>query len=88
MRFAQNSMRFAQNSMVFAQRVLLTNFILFKITRDKLSSSSVTRALGRRSVFVKDFGSNPLLKNCIRVTVGQRNMNERFLGALREVTED
>jgi len=65
-----------------------TNFILFKITRDQLLSSTVTEALRRRGVFVKDFGSNPLLKNCIRVTVGPRNMNERFLDALRDVLED
>jgi len=65
-----------------------TNFILFKITRDQLLSSTVTRALRRRGVFVRDFGSNPLLKNCVRVTVGPRNMNERFVDALREVLED
>jgi len=64
-----------------------TNFILFKITRGQLSSSSVTKALRRRGVLVKDFGSNSLLKNCIRVTVGPRNINERFIDALREVME-
>jgi len=65
-----------------------TNFILFKITCDKLSSSIVTEALRRRGVFVKDFGSNPLLNNCIRVTVGPRKINERFLDALEEALED
>jgi len=65
-----------------------TNFILFKITRDQLLSSTVTKALGRRGVFVRDFGSNPLLNNCVRVTVGPRNMNERFVDALIEVLED
>jgi len=64
-----------------------TNFVLFKITRGQLSSSSVTKALRRRGVLVKDFGSNSLLKNCIRVTVGPRNINERFIDALREVME-
>ena len=65
-----------------------TNFILFKIAREQPSSLTVTEALGRRGVFVKDFGSNPLLKNCTRVTVGPRNMNDRFLNALEEVLGD
>jgi len=65
-----------------------TNFILFKITRDQLLSSTVTRALMNRGVFVKDFGSNPLLNNCIRVTVGPADLNERFLDALREMLEE
>jgi len=65
-----------------------TNFILFKITRGQLSSAAVARRLRRRGVFVKDFGSNQLLSNCIRVTVGTLDMNERFLDALREVLED
>lgn len=65
-----------------------TNFILFKIARHGLLSSTAAEALEKRGVLVKDFGSNPLLKNCIRVTVGPRNMNERFLNVLREVMED
>jgi len=65
-----------------------TNFILFKIAHHRLLSSTAAEALEKRGVLVKDFGSNPLLKNCIRVTVGPRSMNERFLEVLREVMEE
>jgi histidinol-phosphate aminotransferase len=64
------------------------NFILFKVTRNNLSSSVVTKKLENRNILVKDRGSLPLLINCIRVTVGTRKMNEAFLSALQEVLEN
>jgi histidinol-phosphate aminotransferase len=64
------------------------NFILFKINRQNLSSSEVASDLAKRNVLVKDRGSLPLLANCIRVTVGTRNMNETFLSALRKTLEE
>jgi len=64
------------------------NFILFKVTKNSLSSSIVTKRLESRNVLVKDRGNFPLLANCIRVTVGTRTMNETFLSALREALEE
>jgi histidinol-phosphate aminotransferase len=64
-----------------------TNFILFKITKKNLTSTIVKQSLEDRNVLVKDRGHLPLLKNCIRVTVGTRNMNETFLSALKETLE-
>lgn len=61
------------------------NFILFKITKEELSSHTVTDKLRSRNILVKDKGYAPLLENCIRVTVGTREMNEAFVSALREV---
>jgi len=64
------------------------NFILFKVTDDNLTSAIVTERMENRNVLVKDRGHLPLLENCIRVTVGTRNMNERFLLALKETLEE
>lgn len=64
------------------------NFILFRITRDNVSSSTVKRRLERRNVLVKDRGNFPLLENCIRVTVGTRGMNQTFVSALKEALEE
>ena len=64
------------------------NFILFKITKDDLSSSTITRRLKSRNVLVKDRGDLPLLANCIRVAVGTRQMNQTFLTALRKALEE
>jgi len=64
------------------------NFILFKVTKTNLTSSTVTNRLENRNVLVKDRGNLPLLANCIRVTVGTRNMNETFVSALKEALEE
>ena len=64
------------------------NFILFRITKKGLSSSAVRERLRSKNVLVKDKGYAPLLENCIRVTVGTRDMNEAFVSALKEVLEE
>jgi len=64
------------------------NFILFKVTKENLTSAIVTERMENRIVLVKDRGHLPLLENCIRVTVGTRNMNETFLSALKETLEE
>jgi len=64
------------------------NFILFKVTKENLTSAIVTERMENRNVLVKDRGHLPLLENCIRVTVGTRNMNETFLSALKETLEE
>ena len=64
------------------------NFILFKVTKPNLSSATVTERMEKRNVLVKDRGHLPLLENCIRVTVGTRNMNEAFLSALKSSLEE
>ncbi len=64
-----------------------TNFILFKVTQDNLTSATVTKRLKNRNVLVKDRGNLPLLTNCIRVTVGTRDMNVTFLSTLEKALE-
>jgi histidinol-phosphate aminotransferase len=65
-----------------------TNFILFKVTKSDLASAMVTERMEARGVLVKDRGHLTLLENCIRVTVGNRNMNETFVSALKESLEE
>ena len=65
-----------------------SNFILFKVTKDKLNSATLTERMENRNVLVKDRGHLFLLENCIRVTVGTREMNDAFVSALREALEE
>jgi histidinol-phosphate aminotransferase len=65
-----------------------TNFILFKVTKSDLTSATVTERMENLKVLVKNRGHLSLLENCIRVTVGNRNMNEKFLAALKESLEE
>ena len=62
-----------------------TNFVLVCTGRDSSKISARLRLLG---VSVKDFGDILDFRGCLRVTVGTRSMNERFLGSLEEVMSD
>jgi len=59
------------------------NFLLFRVSpRD---GSQVWKALLERSVLIRDISDWPGLEGCLRVTIGTRSENDRFLSALREV---
>jgi histidinol-phosphate aminotransferase len=59
------------------------NFVLFRPLHR--SGDDVWRALVERSVLVRNCSSWPRLRDCLRVTVGTPEEDDRFLGALREV---
>lgn len=58
------------------------NFILFR--PNVTDGKSVWRGLVDRSVLIRDCSSWPRLNNCLRVTVGTPDENDRFLIALAE----
>ena len=58
------------------------NFILFRVADGR--ADHTMRHLRNQGVLIKSFdGSNPLLNDCLRVTVGTRTENSVFLEALR-----
>lgn len=58
------------------------NFILFKTP----AAQKTFDGLKGHGVLIKNLhGSHPALEGCLRVTVGTRNENDRFLEALRAV---
>lgn len=63
------------------------NFILVRVVKEGLTSSHVHSALLAKGVLVRNRGHLPLLENCLRVTVGPRQANEKLVEALREVVE-
>ncbi|PTR14844.1 MULTISPECIES: histidinol-phosphate transaminase [unclassified Nitrosospira] len=55
------------------------NFILFRVSE----ASDVFQKLKKRGVLIKNLnGTHPLLKNCLRVTVGKPDENASFMAAL------
>lgn len=61
------------------------NFILFRIKR----ASEVYALLKQKGVLIKNLdGAHPLLKDCLRVTVGTPHENDQFYHALLQVLED
>jgi histidinol-phosphate aminotransferase len=59
------------------------NFILFRPT--SAVADEVWQALVDRSVLVRNCSGWPGLHGCLRVTIGTRDEDDRFLTALREV---
>jgi histidinol-phosphate aminotransferase len=55
------------------------NFILFRTTR---SGGDLFEALLQQGVLVRNVGSVPGLRDCLRVTIGTRSENDRFIEAL------
>jgi histidinol-phosphate aminotransferase len=62
------------------------NFILFRVARegDGNEANRVFLGLKERGILIKNLdGHHPLLKNCLRVTVGKPDENMKFLMALQ-----
>jgi histidinol-phosphate aminotransferase len=57
------------------------NFILFRVSK----ANQVFSELKKRNILIKNLdGSHPLLKNCLRVTIGTPDENKQFLRVLQE----
>ena len=57
------------------------NFLLFRVA----NASAVFAGLKQRGVLIKNLdGAHPMLKGCLRVTVGTPEQNEQFIAALQE----
>lgn len=57
------------------------NFLLFRVE----NASAIFNGLKQRGVLIKNLdGGHPMLKDCLRVTVGTPEENEKFMAALRE----
>jgi histidinol-phosphate aminotransferase len=59
------------------------NFILFRVS--PRSGSEVWKGLLDHSVLIRDVSDWPGLEGCLRVTIGTRSENDRFLSALGDV---
>ncbi|MBC7113799.1 MAG: histidinol-phosphate transaminase [Candidatus Methanomethyliales bacterium] len=64
------------------------NFILVRLIDPAKPSSEVCRSLREEGIEVRDRGGLPLLENCLRVTVGRREDNLKFIEALKKVLGD
>jgi histidinol-phosphate aminotransferase len=44
--------------------------------------------LSEKGVMIRDFGKNRRMENCVRTTIGTREMNEALLSKLGEVLRE
>lgn len=59
-----------------------SNFILAK---SPIDHTELVEGLKRKGVLIRDFGANPKTENCVRMTVGTKEMNDMLLGKMAEV---
>ncbi|MDZ7400632.1 MAG: histidinol-phosphate transaminase [candidate division KSB1 bacterium] len=76
MQFLQNEL----NQLGIETRTCQTNFLLMKVGDQ---ADEIYQALQQRNVLVRNLNKYPLLKGYLRVSIGRREDNLRFLEALR-----
>ena len=59
-----------------------SNFILFKDSNDGVQ---IFNKLKENGTLLRNLGSHPRLKNCLRVTIGAKQENDQFLNQMRKV---
>ncbi len=58
-----------------------TNYILIKIK----NASAIQKMLADKGIIIRDRSSQPNLENCLRITIGTREQNQKLLALLPEV---
>ncbi len=58
-----------------------TNFLIFEVN----NPTRIFNELKAKGILVRNVSSYPLMEKCLRVNVGTREENERFLSALNEI---
>ena len=61
-----------------------TNYILFKLA----NASQIQKSMAEKGVVIRDRSSQPKLDDCLRLTVGTRAENDKFLSTLVEVLSE
>jgi len=61
------------------------NFILFK---SPIDHAILVKTLFEKGMMIRDFGKNRRLENCVRTTIGTKEMNEALLSKLGEVLRE
>ena len=61
-----------------------TNFVTF---RPRENVERICYELLRKGIIIKNLGNLPVIGHCLRVTVGLRHMNDRFLEAISEIMD-
>jgi histidinol-phosphate aminotransferase len=60
------------------------NFLLVKFPA-KIKATKIYAGLVKAGIVVRDFSKKPLLKNCLRITVGSPAENKKLISALRKL---
>jgi histidinol-phosphate aminotransferase len=62
-----------------------SNFILFRVKDKSIDAYDLHKKLLEKGVIVRNRSTLPLLDNCLRITIGPREINDAFLKRLTDV---
>jgi histidinol-phosphate aminotransferase len=62
-----------------------TNFFLLRIIKEGFTANNLIKQLIKEGVVIRDRSDQPLLKNCVRITIGTREMNEYVVQSLIKI---
>lgn len=63
----------------------VTNFFLLRILKIDLTMNELINQLISNGLVVRDRSDQPMLQNCVRITIGTREMNESVIETLKKV---
>jgi histidinol-phosphate aminotransferase len=61
-----------------------TNYVLFKV----FNAALIQKEIAEKGIIIRDRSGQPKLMDCLRITVGTREENDKFLSALIEVLSE
>ncbi|MHA1264348.1 MAG: histidinol-phosphate transaminase [Candidatus Helarchaeota archaeon] len=63
----------------------VTNFFLLRILKEKYTAETLIRQLIQNNLIIRDRSDQPLLQNCVRITIGTHQMNEYVISTLKNI---
>ncbi|TFG04697.1 MAG: histidinol-phosphate transaminase [Promethearchaeota archaeon] len=63
----------------------VTNFFLLRIMKEKYTTEKLIQQLMQNNLIVRDRSDQPLLQNCVRITIGTHEMNEYVISSLQRI---
>jgi histidinol-phosphate aminotransferase len=63
----------------------VTNFFLLRILKENVTTETLIRQLIENGIIIRDRSDQPLLQNCVRITIGTHEMNEYVIDSLQSI---
>ncbi|NVM53583.1 MAG: histidinol-phosphate transaminase [Candidatus Helarchaeota archaeon] len=62
-----------------------TNFFLLRILKEEFTADKLIKQLMEKNIIIRDRSDQPLLKKCVRITIGTHDMNEYVITSLKKI---
>ena len=63
----------------------MTNFFLLRILKENITADKLIEQLIQHNIIIRDRSDQPLLQNCVRITIGTHEMNEYVITTLKKI---